>query len=313
MEMMIIRNTGLDSSAKFTFQSHAHSDHFVSGDVIYSTKATKFLSHLRKGGFYREVDFGETFYLGDFKARVYPAGHMLGSAGIKLWLENGTLFYTGDTKWFKLRTAEKSRFPRADFLIIEATFGVPSFTFPSPREAEKKLVAFVEEALDRGKRPTLYVNQMGKAQEVMKILDLHGITVRPSGEMLKVARVYSKFGVKFGNISKEGEVVLRSYRSPKVDNSLSPWELTVSGFGRLKLSNHGDFWELMRIVEKVKPTKIFTVYGFAREFASILRGLGYDAKAITSDFDLTPWIIHNFEEPLQAMANSTKYLKLFPT
>ncbi|MEO2151292.1 MAG: MBL fold metallo-hydrolase, partial [Thermococcus sp.] len=169
---MLVKGIGLDSSARFAFQSHAHSDHFVSGEVIFATRATKFLSHLRKGGFYREVGFGKTFYIGDVKARLYPAGHMLGSAGIKLWLENGTLFYTGDTKWFKLRTAEKSRFPKADFLIIEATFGVPAFTFPTPREAEKKLIAFVEEALDKGKRPVLYVNQTGKAQEVMKILDV---------------------------------------------------------------------------------------------------------------------------------------------
>ncbi|NJE85675.1 MBL fold metallo-hydrolase [Thermococcus sp. CX2] len=277
---MILRNLGLDSSAKIAFQSHAHTDHFVSGEVIYATRATKFLSHLRKGGFYREIGFGETFYLGEYRAKLYPAGHMLGSAGIKLWLDTGTVFYTGDTKWFKLRTAEKSRFPRADFLIIEATFGVPAFTFPSPREAEKKLIAFVEEALDRGKRPTLYVNQMGKAQEVMKILDVHGYTVRPSREMLKVARVYKKFGVEFGNVDANGDVVLRSYRSPKVENSLSPWELTVSGFGRLKLSNHADFWELIRIVERVKPEKVFTVYGFAEEFSRILRGLGYPAKAV---------------------------------
>ena len=276
---MRIRKVGLDSSAKMAFQSHAHTDHFVSGEVIFATKATKYLSHLRKDGFYREIKFGKTFYLGDYRAKLYPAGHMLGSAGIKLWLENGTLFYTGDTKWFKLRTAEKSRFPRADFLVIEATFGVPSFTFPSPREAEKKLIAFVEEALDRGKRPTLYVNRMGKAQEVMKILDVHGYTVKPSGEMVKVARVYSKFGIEFGNITEDGDVVLRSYRSPRVENSLSPWELTVSGFGRLKLSNHADFWELMGIVESVRAERIFTVYGFAEEFARILRGLGYDANS----------------------------------
>jgi len=277
---MLVKGIGLDSSAKLAFQSHAHSDHFVSGEVIFATRATKFLSHLRKGGFYREVRFGKTFYIGDVKAKLYPAGHMLGSAGIKLWLEAGTLFYTGDTKWFKLRTAEKSRFPKADFLVIEATFGVPAFTFPSPREAEKKLIAFVEEAIDRGKRPVLYVNQTGKAQEVMKILDVHGVTVRPSREMIKVARVYSKFGVRFDNIESDGEVILRSYRSPKVENSLNPWELTVSGFGRLKLSNHADFWELVRIVEKVKPERVFTVYGFSREFAEILRGLGYEAFPI---------------------------------
>ena len=278
---MLVGKVGLDSSSRIAFQSHAHTDHFVSGEVIFATKATKYLSHLRKGGFYRQVDFGKTFYLGDYRAKLYPAGHMLGSAGIKLWLENGTLFYTGDTKWYKLRTAEKSHFPRADFLVIEATFGVPSFTFPAPREAEKKLVAFVEEALDRGKRPVLYVNQMGKAQEIMKILDVHGYTVRPSGDMVKVARVYSKFGIRFGNIAGEGNVVLRSYRSPRVENSFSPWELTVSGFRGLKLSNHADFWELIRIVERVRPEKVFTVYGFANEFAKILRGIGVDAMAIS--------------------------------
>ncbi len=280
---MLVGKVGLDSSSRIAFQSHAHTDHFVSGEVIFATRATKYLSHLRKGGFYREVDFGKTFYLGDYRAKLYPAGHILGSAGIKLWLENGTLFYTGDTKWYKLRTAEKSLFPRADFLIIEATFGVPSFTFPAPREAEKKLVAFVEEALDRGKKPVLYVNQMGKAQEIMKILDVHGYTVRPSGEMIKVARVYSKFGIRFGNIASEGDVVLRSYRFPRVENSLSPWELTVSGFGRLKLSNHADFWELVRIVERVRPEKVFTVYGFANEFAKILGGMGIEARSIGVD------------------------------
>ena len=278
---------GLDSSAPIAFQSHAHTDHFVSGRVIFSTRPTKFLSHLRKGGFYREVGFGNTFYLGDFRARLYPAGHMLGSAGIKLWLNEGTLFYTGDTKLFKLRTAEKSRFPRADFLVIEATFGIPRFIFPTPREAEKKLIAFVEEALDRNRVPALYVNKMGKAQEIMKILDVHGYTVRPSGDILRVARVYSKFGVKFGNVDKNGDVVLFSHPSQK-RNLTSPWSLFASGFGDIKLSNHADFWELLEIIERVKPERILTVYGFACPFAEILRGLGYDAACIRKDLDITP-------------------------
>jgi putative mRNA 3-end processing factor len=285
--MMRVGKIGLDSSARFTFQSHAHTDHFASGEIIFSTRATKYLSHLRKGGFYREIRFGETFYIGDIKAKLYPAGHMLGSAGIKLWLDNGTLFYTGDTKWFKLRTAEKSHFPKADYLVIEATFGLPVFTFPSPREAEKKLMAFIEEALERGKRPVLYVNQMGKAQEVMKILDVHNITVRPTREMLKVARIYSKFGISFNNIANDGDVVLRSYKSPTVKNSPSPWELSISGFGKLKLSNHADFWELMKIIERIQPEKVFTVYGFATALAKILRGIGYDAEPIERDSDIT--------------------------
>ncbi len=281
--MMIICGVGLDSSAKVTFQSHAHSDHFVSGNIIFSTKATKFLSHLKKSGLYKVVKFGKTFYLGDYKAKLYPAGHMLGSAQIYIEFDGFSLLYTGDVKWFKLRTAEKSKFRKADVLIIEATFGVPMYNFPSPKEAEKKLIAFVESALDKRKTPTLYANQMGKAQELLKILEVHGYTVKASRSIIKVAKIYEKFGIKFQNIDRDGEVLLKGSTYPKPDDSASFYELHVSGFGNLKLSNHADFWELIKIIEKVRPEKIYTVHGYAENFAKILRDLGYDATAIDKD------------------------------
>lgn len=278
--MMIIRGIGLDSSARIAFQSHAHTDHFVSGGVIVSTKATKFLSHLKKGGFYKTYGFGKSFYIGDYKAKLYPAGHMLGSAQIYIKFDEFSLLYTGDVKWFKLRTAEKAKFRRADVLVIESTYGLPMYNFPTPREAEKKLIAFVEHSLDKGKTPMLYASQMGKAQELLKILDVHGYSVKVSREILKVAKVYEKFGIKFRNISKDGEVLISGFKNQMSFNGIHSSGLFVSGFGDLKLSNHADFWELIKIIETVKPEKIYTRYGYAREFARILRGLEYDAKPL---------------------------------
>ncbi|KUK17811.1 MAG: Putative mRNA 3'-end processing factor [Thermococcus sibiricus] len=278
--MMIIKGIGLDSSSKIAFQSHAHSDHFVSADIIISTRPTKFLSHLKKAGFYKTYSFERSFYVGDYKAKLYPAGHMLGSAQLYIKFDEFSLLYTGDVKWFKLRTAEKSEFRKADVLIIEATYGLPMYNFPTPKEAEKKLIAFVEEVLDRKKVPTLYANQMGKAQELLKILDIHGYSARVSNGIRKVAKVYEKFGVKFNNIEEDGEVVVRGFKTKKPFDAIHPSELFVSGFGNLKLSNHADFWELVKIIEKVSPEKIYTRYGHAREFAQILRGLGYDARPL---------------------------------
>jgi len=158
--MMIIKGIGLDSSSKIAFQSHAHSDHFVSADIIISTRPTKFLSHLKKAGFYKTYSFERSFYIGEYKAKLYPAGHMLGSAQFYIKFDEFSLLYTGDVKWFKLRTAEKSKFRKADVLIIEATYGLPMYNFPTPKEAEKKLIAFVEEVLDRKKVPTLYATDL---------------------------------------------------------------------------------------------------------------------------------------------------------
>ncbi len=42
----------------------------------------------------------------------------------------------------------------------------------------------------------------------------------------------------------------------------------------------------MKIIEKVKPERVFTVYGFSREFARILTGLGYEAHPIDKDSDI---------------------------
>ncbi|WP_240910906.1 hypothetical protein [Thermococcus sp. MV5] len=101
-----------------------------------------------------------------------------------------------------------------------------------------------------------------------------------SRDILKVAKVYEKFGIKFHNISKDGEVLISGFKNQTLFNEVHSSGLFVSGFGDLKLSNHADFWELIRIIETVKPEKIYTRYGYAGEFARILRGLEYDAKPL---------------------------------
>src|SRR5438477_5042 len=49
------------------------------------------------------------------------------------------------------------------------------------------------------------------------------------------------------------------------------------------LSDHADFPELIEMVKLVQPQKIYTLHGFAAEFAQTLRQLGYDASALSQD------------------------------
>ncbi|AEC52283.1 mRNA 3'-end processing factor [Pyrococcus sp. NA2] len=276
---MRISAIGLDGSGIVSFQSHAHTDHFASGRIIYATKPTIYLSHLRNSKLYSEVKFGKKFYIGEFKAKLYPSGHMLGSSGIKIWIDIGTIYYTGDVKFEKLRTAEEIKIPKSDFLVIEATFGIPRFRFPKPREAEKIILGIVEDALDKGKTPVFSANPYGKAQELIKILNVHGYSAKIDGEISKVSKIYSKFGIKL-KVDDDGEIVVSKKHGIK-----------VSGFGNVKLSNHADFWELLEIVEKVNPEKVFTVYGYSEQFARILRAFGYDASSLDRNVDL--WEVLN--------------------
>ncbi|AFK22341.1 MBL fold metallo-hydrolase [Pyrococcus sp. ST04] len=271
---MLIGSIALDWKGNVAFQSHAHTDHFASAKIIFSTKETAYFSHLRNSKFYKIVKLGKRFYIGDYKAKLYPSGHILGASGIKIWLDEGTLYYTGDIKLEKLRTAKKAKVPRADFLIIEATFGVPMYSFPSPKHVEKIIIGEVEKSLDRGETPVFMANPYGKAQEVISILNAHGYAPKVDNAIKKVSRIYSKFGVKL-KIDEESNVIVSSSRGIK-----------VSGFGSIKLSNHADFWELVEIVERVNPETVFTIFGYSRAFAKLLRGLGYEAFPIKKGEDL---------------------------
>src|SRR5262245_60058797 len=52
------------------------------------------------------------------------------------------------------------------------------------------------------------------------------------------------------------------------------------------LSDHADFPDLVQFVKQVAPKKVFTLHGFAAEFAQTLRDLGYDAQALSEEDQL---------------------------
>src|SRR5262249_2377215 len=58
------------------------------------------------------------------------------------------------------------------------------------------------------------------------------------------------------------------------------------------LSDHADFPDLIEMVKRVAPRKVYTLHGFAADFAQALRGLGYDAQALSEDEQLALALAH---------------------
>jgi DNA ligase-1 len=54
----------------------------------------------------------------------------------------------------------------------------------------------------------------------------------------------------------------------------------------IPLSDHADFPDLLRLVDLVKPKKIFTLHGSTRELAATLRARGHEAWSIYGDDQL---------------------------
>ena len=109
----------------------------------------------------------------DVKLTFYNAGHILGSAMVHLHIGRGfhNIVYTGDFKFGRTMLFEPAahEFPRVETLIMECTYGGESV--PPRTEAEGAFVHVVNETLRRGGKALIPVPAMGRAQEMMLVID----------------------------------------------------------------------------------------------------------------------------------------------
>ena len=111
----------------------------------------------------------------DVRLTLHNAGHILGSSIIHLHIGEGlhNIVYTGDYKYAKtmLLEAATAEFPRVETVITESTYGGPDDIMPSRVEAEERLVKIVNETLERRGKVLIPVPAVGRAQEIMLVLD----------------------------------------------------------------------------------------------------------------------------------------------
>jgi len=111
----------------------------------------------------------------DVRLTLHNAGHILGSSMIHLHIGEGlhNVVYTGDYKYSRtmLLEAADTEFPRVETVITESTYGGPDDIMPSRVEAEERLTAVVNETLERKGKVLIPVPAVGRAQEIMLVLD----------------------------------------------------------------------------------------------------------------------------------------------
>jgi Cft2 family RNA processing exonuclease len=289
-----------------SFVSHAHSDHIAAHREIICTAATARLMRARLPGRRSEhhLPYGQPENLtSDTTIALHPAGHILGSAQCLLnHAHNGTLLYTGD---FRLRAghpAEPCAAPPADVLIMETTFGLPRYVFPPVEQVIAAITAFCCESLADGVTPVLCAYSLGKSQELLLALAAAQLPVMVDAQILKMTRIYEELGLKFPPYrlfdaeSVAGHVVICPPMSRRAAffkclpgsrvAAVTGWALDPGAEYRYQcdavfpLSDHADFPDLLAFVDRVQPRLVYTVHGFAQEFARTLRARGIEAWAL---------------------------------
>lgn len=121
----------------------------------------------------------------DIKLVLANAGHILGSALCHFHIGNGehNFVYSGDLKFGKsiLFEAADYRFPRAETLLIESTYGLREDVQPSRQEVESAFINAVNNTLADGGKVLIPIPAVGRAQEIMMVIDHY----MKSGEMVE--------------------------------------------------------------------------------------------------------------------------------
>jgi DNA ligase-1 len=295
----------------FSFVSHAHFDHLAGHRKIITSEGTRRLMAARMPGEREEIvlPFEKPYLLNpETELTLHPAGHIFGSAMLKLTRSGESFLYTGDFKLRPGRSAEKCVPPRADVVVMETTFGLPRYVFPPTEEVLAGIIGFCRQTLEDGEVPVLFGYSLGKSQELLSSLDEADLPVMLHPQTLKMTRIYEELGqtfpayIPFTLTNVAGHVVvcppqanqstwLRKIK-PRRTAAVTGWAIDPAAIYRYQcdaafpLSDHADYADLLRFVELVQPKRVLTVHGYVEEFARALRERGVEAWALGVDNQL---------------------------
>jgi len=118
------------------------------------------------------IDYHQTISMGKgLKFYALNAGHVLGAAMFFIEIGGRTVLYTGDYSMEEDRHLMAAEVPKVkpDVLMVEATYGVQVHASRAEREA--RFTGTVERVVTRGGRCLIPVFALGRAQELLLILD----------------------------------------------------------------------------------------------------------------------------------------------
>ncbi len=122
------------------------------------------------------LNYGEvTDIAPDIRLTFYNAGHIVGSAIVHLHIGEGlyNIAFAHDFKYAKTRLLDRAntRYPRLEAIIMESTYGNPKDVLPSRQESEQRLARIIKQTVERGGKILIPVLAVGRAQEIMIILE----------------------------------------------------------------------------------------------------------------------------------------------
>ena len=292
--------------------THAHADHARPGSAQYwAARPGLGLLRRRLGGNARihAVDYGEVLRFGAVTVSLHPAGHVLGSAQIRLEHDGEVWVASGDYKRDDDPTCAPFEPIVCDTFITEATFALPVYRWPRVERVASDIHSWWQDNAAAGRTTVLFSYALGKAQRLLAALPaghpgpiyLHGAVApltqdyRDAGVDLAPTRKVSEApgdedysrALVIAPPSAAGSTWMRRFRKPATGFA-SGW-MRIRGNRRRRgydrgfvISDHVDWPGLLRTIHDTGATEVLTTHGRADELVRYLRERGLRARPLAT-------------------------------
>lgn len=292
--------------------SHGHADHARWGMKRYlcTNDSKAILQHRLGAGITIEsIPYHSELNINGVKVSFYPAGHVIGSAQIKLEYKGYVVVFTGDYKTQPDFITTPFESVKCHTFITESTFGLPIYNWKSEASLQKELHSWVKLNQSSNRTSVFLGYSLGKAQRLMSLLEgTDEIYVHRSIHNLNTAIAHS--GIRLPNTklwtadldkkSLQNKIIiappaiLGSRMLKRLPNPATAvcsgwmqirgnrrWQAVDAGFA---VSDHADWHGLIDAVKSSEAEQVYVTHGSQSVFSKYLNEIGIKADELITEY-----------------------------
>jgi putative mRNA 3-end processing factor len=293
--------------------THAHADHARHGSDRYlAAEGSERLLRRRLGDAIEIVTlpYGETLTRNGVKVSLHPAGHVLGSAQVRVEWRGSVWVVSGDYKLDRDPTCQPFEAVRCHTFITEATFGLPIYRWPSDGDVFAEINTWWRQNADNGQASLLFAYALGKAQRLLAGIDYAVGPIYTHGAVELVNQEYRAEGVQLPATQPATEIKTAAdaagclivappsaqatpwlRRFGRYSSAFASGWMLIRGTRRRRavdrgfvVSDHADWPGLLRAVASTGAERVLTTHGYTSALARWLAERGYDAGVLETRF-----------------------------
>lgn len=294
--------------------THGHSDHTRWGNKYYlcTASAAPVIRHrLGADAYIETINFHERVVINGVTFTFHPAGHILGSAQIRVEYNDEVWVFSGDYKLQPDGISEPFEPVKCHAFITESTFGLPIYKWKEQEEIFGSINDWWRSNKEEGKVSVIAGYTLGKSQRILHNVDPSIGNIFVHGAVDSVNQVIRSQGITLPETNRitketnkkdyEGALVIcppSAVGSPWIRRFL-PYSLGIaSGWMNLRgarrrrgadrgfvLSDHADWNQLNHAIRETGAEKVFVTHGYTEVFAQWLNDCGYDAHEVKTQYE----------------------------